>query len=263
MNCYGPLAPWYDRLTGDVPYERFADFYEAEFSRCGGEFRLLLDLCCGTGTLTAEMARRGYELIGVDASVEMLMQAREKTDGLSPTPLFLCQDAAELDLYGTVDAAYCSLDGMNYLPPEALPELFHRLRLFVRPGGLVIFDVKSPEWFRALDGEISVDETEDLLCLWRADLDREAQAVVFGMDLFERRGKLWRRSKEEHVEYLHEPERLRALLEAEGFFDIRLRADGPQHERGRLFMIARRDLRYETAAAVQAVSESKTEEQNG
>ena len=78
MSCYGPLACWYDRLTGDVPYDQFADFYEAEFSRAGGEFRLLLDLCCGTGTLTMTMARRGYEMIAADASVDMLMQAREK-----------------------------------------------------------------------------------------------------------------------------------------------------------------------------------------
>lgn len=244
MSCYGPLAAWYDQLTGDVPYTQFADFYEAEFARNGGEFRLLLDLCCGTGTLTAEMTRRGYELIGVDASVEMLMQAREKSAGLQPAPLWLCQDAAELDLFGTVDAAYCSLDGMNYLPPAALPELFRRLRLFVRPGGLVIFDVKSPDWFRALDGEIFVDETEDLLCLWRADLDEERQAVVYGMDLFERQDALWRRSGEEHVEYIHEPEFLKELLEAQGFFDIRLRDDGPQHEAGRLFLTAVRDLQY-------------------
>ena len=244
MSCYGPLAAWYDQLTGDVPYARFADFYEAEFARVGGEFRLLLDLCCGTGTLTAEMVRRGYELIGVDASVEMLMRAREKSVDLSPAPLWLCQDAAALDLYGTVDAAYCSLDGMNYLPPAALPELFHRLRLFVRPGGLVIFDVKSPEWFRSLDGEIFVDEREDLLCLWRAELDEERQAVVYGMDLFERQGRLWRRSGEEHVEFIHEPDTLKALLKREGFFDIRLYEDSPQHEAGRLFLSAVRDPVY-------------------
>lgn len=246
MSCYGPLAAWYDQLTGDVPYAAFADFYEAEFARAGGEFRLLLDLCCGTGTLTAEMVRRGYELIGVDASVDMLMQARQKSAALSPAPLWLCQDAAELDLYGTVDAAYCSLDGMNYLPPATLPELFHRLRLFVRPGGLVLFDIKTPDWFRSLDGEIFVDEREDLLCLWRADLDEEQQAIVYGMDLFERQGRLWRRSGEEHVEYIHEPGHLRSLLEAEGFYDIRERDDGPQAENGRLFMIARRDQNYET-----------------
>ena len=246
MSCYGPLAAWYDALTGDVPYARFADFYEAEFARRGGEFRLLLDFCCGTGTLTAEMTRRGYELIGVDASVDMLMQAREKTAGLDPAPLFLCQDAAEMDLFGTVDAAYCSLDGMNYLPPEALPALFRRLRLFVRPGGLVIFDVKTPEWFRSLDGEVFVDEKDGLLCLWRAALDETRQAVVYGMDLFERRGRLWQRSGEEHIEYIHELSRLHELLEAEGFFDITIHDDGPQHDAGRVFVVATRDMVYNT-----------------
>ena len=141
MSAYGPLAAWYDALTGDVPYTQFADFYEAEFARCGGEFRLLLDLCCGTGTLTAEMARRGYEMIGVDASPDMLMQAREKCAELPLPPLLLCQDAAEIDLYGTVDAAYCSLDGLNYIPPDKLRTLFFRLRCFIRPGGLLLFDV--------------------------------------------------------------------------------------------------------------------------
>ena len=113
MSCYGSLAGYYDKLTGDVPYSKFIEFYEAEFARDGGEFRLLLDLCCGTGTLTCELARRGYEMIAADASVDMLMQAREKSAELPCPPLFLCQDAAELDLYGTVDAAVCSLDGMN------------------------------------------------------------------------------------------------------------------------------------------------------
>lgn len=221
MSSYGPLAPWYDRLTADVDYAAFADLYEAEFARQGGEFRLLLDLCCGTGTLTCLMARRGYELIGADASVDMLMQARENAAGLDPAPLFLCQEAAELDLYGTVDAAYCSLDGMNYLPPEQLPELFRRLRLFIRPGGLFLFDIRPPRFLRSLDGGTFVDETEDLLCLWRADYDESVPCLVYGMDLFTRSGRLWRREREEHVEYAHEPAALRALLEAAGFAGFR------------------------------------------
>ena len=238
MSSYGALASWYDQLTGDVPYGQFADFYEAEFARCGGEFRLLLDLCCGTGTLTAEMARRGYELIGVDASVDMLMQAQEKCAQLDTPPLFLCQRADQLDLYGTVDAAYCSLDGMNYLPPEILPELFRRLYLFVRPGGLVIFDVKTPGWFRSIDGQIFLDEKKDLFCVWRADYREDEGCLVYGMDLFERAGRLWRRSGEEHVEYAHEPDALCALLEGAGFRSVIRHADGPQHDQGRLFISA-------------------------
>ena len=240
MSCYGPLASWYDQLTGDVPYEQFANFYEAEFARAGGEFRLLLDLCCGTGTLTWLMAGRGYELIGADASVDMLMQAREKGLAVKTPPLFLLQDAAELDLYGTVDGAYCSLDGMNYIPPEDLPQVFHRLHLFIRPGGLLIFDLRTPEWLHALDGEVFVDENEDMLCLWRADFDRDLNAVIYGMDIFSRVGELWDRSGEEHIEYAHSPETISKLLSDSGFINIRLRRDGPQGNSGRLFICAER-----------------------
>ena len=243
MNCYGPLAAWYDALTGDVPYGSFADYYEAEFARDGGEFRLLLDLCCGTGTLTAELCRRGYELIAADRSEEMLMEAREKCAAFRPAPLFICQSAQALDLYGTVDAALCSLDGINYLPPAELGEVFRRLHLFIRPSGLLIFDVKSPESLRALDGSVSVDEDEDLLCLWRADYDRDEDCIVYGMDLFEREGELWRRSGEEHVEYAHEPEDLRRALESRGFEAVRFDKYGPQGELGRVFVIAKRSER--------------------
>lgn len=238
MSCYRFLAPWYDKLTGDVPYERFADFYEAEFRRDGGEFKLLLDLCCGTGTLTNVLSRRGYEMIAVDSSVEMLMEAQGKSAGLETPPLFLCQDAAALDLYGTVDAAVCSLDGMNYIPPEDLPEVFRRLRLFVRPGGLLIFDIRTPDFLRSLDGDVFVDEQEDVLCLWRADFEEELPAIIYGMDIFSRQGRLWQRESEEHVEYAHEPAALRTLLEQAGFHDVCLRPDCPQGDMGRLFITA-------------------------
>ena len=240
MSCYDALARWYDSLTGDVPYEAFADYYEKLFAADGGEFHLLLDLCCGTGTLTWEMARRGYEMIAADRSVEMLMEAQGKgAEGAVP-PLFLCQSAEALDLYGTVDAAICSLDGLNYLEPDLLPEVFRRLHLFVRPEGLLIFDIRTPAFLRSLDGQVFVDEEEDLLCLWRADFDEDTNALVYGMDLFSREGKLWQRSREEHVEYAHAAETLQALLENAGFADIALRTDGPHGDAGRLFITAKR-----------------------
>jgi len=241
VSCYDALAPWYDSLTGDVPYSAIADFYETEFAADGGEFRLLLDLCCGTGSMTWELAGRGYEMIAADRSVDMLMQAQSKQVPCSVTPLFLCQSAEELDLYGTVDAAVCCLDGLNYIPADTLTEVFRRLHLFIRPGGLFLFDVRTPDFLRSLDGQVFVDEKDDVLCLWRADFDGELGALVYGMDLFTRHGRLWERSEEEHIEYAHEPETLRALLEAAGFENVRLRSDGPQGGAGRLYIIARRN----------------------
>ncbi len=236
------LAPWYDSLTGDVPYDKIADFYETEFSADGGEFRLVLDLCCGTGSMTWELARRGYDMIGADSSPDMLMQAQSKeNDSNAERPLFLCQRAEELDLYGTVDAAVCCLDGFNYIPDESLAEVFRRLNLFIRPGGLLIFDIRTPEFLQSLDGQIFVDEKDDVLCLWRADYDENLSALVYGMDLFTRRGRLWERSGEEHIEYVHEPEKLGKMMNSAGFRNIRFSKDGPQGNTGRLYIIAERN----------------------
>lgn len=240
MNSYGPLARFYDTLTGDVPYEAFADYYRTVFSSDGGEFHLLLDLCCGTGTLTALMAGHGFDMIGTDASPDMLSVAMQNASQAGIIPLFLCQKAEELDLYGTVDAAYSSLDSFNYLPPESLPEVLHRLYLFIRPGGLLIFDIRSEEWLQKMDGSTFVDENDDLLCLWRADYDAENRCIVYGMDLFSRRGRLWERQSEAHIEYAYSVEELTRLLSEAGFTDIRADRKGPQGELGRIFLCCRR-----------------------
>jgi len=242
MSCYGSLASWYDELTGDVPYERFVELYEAEFKADGGNFELLLDLCCGTGTISCMLAQCGYDIIGVDASEEMLIQAREKAEEIGLSPLFLQQNAEELDLYGTVDAAICSLDGINYIPQSDLPDVFRRLGLFVRSGGLFIFDIRPDEWFRALDGQIFVDETEDVLCLWRADFYEDQNAIVYGMDIFSREGDVWLRDGEEHIEYAHTERALEELLNNAGFEILRIRRDYLGEGSGRVFITAKRKL---------------------
>lgn len=245
MDAYVSLAPYYDELTGDVPYGSFADFYEAVFRMYGASPKLLLDLACGTGTLTAELTRRGYELIAADVSPDMLSIAREKAAGLEPEPVFLNQSMEELDLYGTVDAAVCSLDGVNYLPPESLGGVFERLRLFVAPGGLFIFDVNTPEKLRSLDGQVFLDEREDVYCVWRAELTDEPRALVYGMDVFAKRPDgTYDRGWEEHVEYIHTVEELKRELSAHGFEDIRvfgeLRLEPPEENEQRIFIAARR-----------------------
>lgn len=241
MDAYMGLARWYDDLTGDVPYEEFAAYYEEQFRRRGKEVHTLLDFACGTGTLTCIMAEKGYEMIAVDASSDMLMKLMDKVYDLEnvEVPLVLCQSATTLDLNDVVDACYCSLDGMNYLHPDDLTELLRLLHLFIAPEGLFIFDVNSPQRFRSLDGQVFVDETEDVLCLWRADFREMENALVYDMDLFVRTGDgLWEREEEEHVEYAHDVEWLTAVLAEAGFVNVTVDYGGPQHAHGRIFITA-------------------------
>jgi len=246
VSAYIPLAASYDELTQDVPYEAFADFYEEIFSRYGKTPQMLLDLACGTGTLTCILANRGYEMIGTDASGEMLSQAMEKASELEERkrPMLLCQSMEELDLYGTVSAAVCSLDGFNYLPPEALPEVLRRLRLFIEPDGLLIFDVNTPEKLIGLDGEVFIDETDDVFCVWRAEYDHDENACVYGMDIFTLDGDSWQRSQEEHVEYAHTREFLTDALHSAGFGEISVFAEllmeEPRDGENRIFFAAKR-----------------------
>lgn len=241
MNCYGPLARWYNALTDDVPYAEFMNFYRNEFEDAGGEFNLILDLCCGTGRLTSLMAENGFEMIGADASSDMLMEARNCATEKGLDILFLNQDVSELDLYGTVDACICSLDSINYIPRNELNELFCRLKFFVRPDGLFIFDIKSPEWIESMDGSTYVDETDDVLCLWRADYNSVENAIYYGMDLFSRSGKLWKRESELHTEYSYEPGELQDMLEKSSFSVKKITTDGPQGELGRIFIVCKRN----------------------
>ena len=242
MKAYEALSSRYDALTEDIPYQAFVSFYEAEFRRDGGDFHLLLDLCCGTGTLTWLLAEAGYEMIGTDASPEMLSVAVQKSSAAAVSPLFLCQPAEELDLYGCVDAAVSSLDSVNYIPPERFPAVLKRLKLFIRPGGLFIFDIRSEQWLQSLDGGTFVDEKKDLLCLWRADFDSEKNALHYGMDIFTRRGRLWERDEEEHVEYVYPEAEINGMLSSAGFTLLRTEKNGPQGEFGREFYICRRNF---------------------
>ena len=112
MNAYDALAHTYDILTRDVPYEQTADFYEALFAREDVRVNTILDLACGTGTLTCILAGRGYEMIGTDASAEMLVEAYDKSASMENRPLFLNQTMEGLDLYGTVGR--CRLRARRY-----------------------------------------------------------------------------------------------------------------------------------------------------
>ena len=228
MSAYEALAGVYDRLTEDVGYERRADYLEKLFKKSRIPVRTVLDLACGTGSITALLMERGYEMIAADASPDMLAAAREKTEGKPGiAPVYLCQSMPELDLYGTVDAAVCCLDSLNYLTsPKEVQRTFQRLRLFIAPGGLLAFDVLTPSGLRELDGQVFLDEREDVYCVWRADFEKRSGICTYWMDIFTRREDgAWDRGVEEHRERAYEVEELRAWLMEAGFTHVRTYGD--------------------------------------
>ena len=227
MSAYEALAGVYDRLTEDVGYERRADYLEKLFKKSRLPVRMVLDLACGTGSMTEILMGRGYEMIAADASPDMLSAAREKTEGKDGIPpVFLNQSMPELDLYGTVDAAVCCLDSLNYLTdPEDVRRTFRRLHLFVAPGGMLVFDVNTVAKLQALDGQVFLDETDDTYCVWRTEYSRGL--CTYYMDLFRRRSDgTWRRSAELHRQRAYSAEELTAWLTEAGFGDIRVYGDG-------------------------------------
>lgn len=248
MSAYTGLAGSYDGLTGDVDYGAWLRWYLRWFRREKQPVELVLDLACGTGTLTCLLAREGYDLIGVDASADMLAQAMDKCleEELEPQPLLLCQSMEHLALLGPVDACVCSLDSLNYLTDQRkLAAALRRVGHHLRPGGLFLFDV-IPAWeFARRDGEVYVDETEDTLCLWRAAFDRRRQVITYGVDLFfqEADGR-WTREQEEHRERGWSIERLERLLAEAGFAEVRCfgedRTSPPAETDSRVFFVCRR-----------------------
>lgn len=245
MDAYHALAASYDRLTNDVDYQQTVDFYKQILKRENCHPRTAVDLACGTGSVALLLAKDGLEVTGVDLSEEMLTVASQKALEQENRPVFVCQSLQELRLPRGVDLAVCALDSLDYiLDPADCQRAIIRIFKVLNPGGIFIFDVNTPLKLRAMDGQIFVDEDEDVFCLWRGEFDEDTNICSYGMDLFQRQGSLWKRSFEEHREYAYSRQQLTDYLKAAGFTGIRVyadrRFDEPGWDEQRIYFSARK-----------------------
>ena len=226
MSAYEALAASYDALTYDIPYEKILQFWETLLKRYRLRPETVLDLACGTGSLSVLLAEHGYRVIGVDLSEEMLAVADEKCSHLAENrPFFVCQPMQRLRLPEQVDSVICALDSLNYVTrPADVQKTFRRVHDALTPGGLFLFDINSPYKLEGLAGQTFLDETEDTYCVWRTEYHRGL--CTYYMDLFRRRGDgAWRRSAEVHRQRAYSVEELTAWLAAAGFGDVRVYGD--------------------------------------
>ncbi|MBQ9760407.1 MAG: class I SAM-dependent methyltransferase [Clostridia bacterium] len=227
-NSYTAIARVYDRLNKEIDYAAWADFFEACFDRyLPTRPTLLLDLACGTGSMTVELAKRGYDMIGVDGSCDMLSEAFGRSAGRQI--LYLEQDMRNFELYGTVGAVTCCLDSLNYLPTEDdLRACFACVHNYLDPNGLFLFDVNTPYKFEhvygnnayVLEDEIDYGEGDTGLvyCGWQNFYDSEHKTCEFDLSLFEEMPDgSYRRSDEQQHEYCYDLDTLKALLADTGF----------------------------------------------
>lgn len=249
MKSYRALAAVYDRLNDEVDYAAIADLYEKVFARYRVKPQLVLDLGCGTGSMTLELADRGYDMIGVDASAEMLTHAYErmwKRGGAGV--LFLEQDMRSFELYGTVGAVVSTLDCVNYLTEDGdIDRCFALVHNYLDPDGLFIFDVNTPYKFKHVYGDNAYILEEDdgsVFCGWQNDFDEKSKLCRFLLSVFkEGRDGRYTREDEEQIERCYSREELTAALERAGFVDIAFFADAalaePEDTAQRWYVAAR------------------------
>lgn len=218
---YGVFSEFYDALTANVSYDTVSQVLSSLLTRYGKSRGLLLDLACGTGSVSVRLAKKGYEVIGVDLSPEMLSEAQNKAYSAGQNILFLCQDMTALDLYGTVDATVCTLDGLCHLPDEeSVQAALRKVSLFMNPGGVFLFDVNSVYKHRAVLGNNTfVYDTDDVYCVWQNTLLSDGVTVQMDLDFFEPvsdEGDYVRQS-ERFTERAYPRETLEAMLKKAGF----------------------------------------------
>ena len=245
MDAYHALAASYDRLTNDVDYGATVDFYTQILNREGLRPRTAADLACGTGSVAFLLARMGLQVTAVDLSEEMLTVAAQKAQCVAAPPVFVCQPLQELRLPRGVDLAVCALDSLDYITdPDDCRRAIHRIYKALNPGGCFIFDVNTPEKLRAMDGQVFLDEDDDVYCVWRGEFDDNTNICSYGMDLFQRQGNLWHRSFEEHREYAYTQSQLVGYLKEAGFTAVEVfgdrRFEAPQPGEQRIYIKARK-----------------------
>ena len=248
MDAYTSFAKVYDMFMDDVPYEAWADYIGGLLAEHGILDGLVLDLGCGTGSMTEALAARGYDMIGVDSSSEMLDIAARKRGRSGSDILYLQQDMCGLELYGTVGAVVSVCDCVNYVTEESeLIEVFRLVNNYLDPGGIFVFDFNTEYKYKAILGEQTIaEDREDGSFIWDNYYDEEEKINAYELTLFIRdkvHEGLYRKYKETHFQRAYTLREMKGILERAGLAFIAAydayEKRPPHEESERICMVAR------------------------
>lgn len=217
-RSYVYFADIYDQIMADVPYRQWFDYIQSVWSLFGFAPATVLDLACGTGNMSLQLARQGYQVTGVDGSVRMLAVARRKFQSQGLYGEFIHGDMRDFSLTSEVDAAVCVFDSLNYLlEPEDVKKAFSRVAQALKPGGMFVFDVNTPLRLAIIPNEVHVMEGPDHYLVWSDQFDRSRKLWRVKLTGFIKDAGTWRRFDETHRERAFPLENLTEWLTEAGF----------------------------------------------
>ena len=247
MESYQSFAQVYDLFMDNVDYPAWCAYLTGLLRKQGITDGLVLDLGCGTGSMTECLARAGYEMIGVDASLEMLEAAQEKKIESGLDILYLQQDMRSFELYGTVRAVVSCCDSLNYiLDPRELQEIFRLVNNYLDPGGIFLFDMNTDAKYRAIGDATIAENRDEGSFIWENTYDESSRINEYALTLFlpveEEEDdnvppRFFERCQETHYQRAYDPEEIRRLLEEAGLECLAIldcfteEAAGPESER--------------------------------
>lgn len=215
MDAYSSFAEVYDTFMDNVPYEEWAEYLAAILREYGIEDGLVLDLGCGTGSMTEKMAAKGYDMIGVDNSGEMLEIAMEKKEKSGWDILYLMQDMREFELYGTVRGVISACDSVNYITDEKeLEQVFRLVNNYLDPKGIFIFDFNTEYKYREVLGNQTIAEDRDYCSfIWENYYYEDQQMNEYELTLFIKEEKeLYRKYQELHLQRAYTLDVMKELI---------------------------------------------------
>lgn len=246
MEAYTGFAAVYDTFMDNIPYGEWCVYLKKLLRRYGTGEGIVLDLGCGTGSLTELLASEGYDMIGIDNSEEMLQIAMEKRMDSGKDILYLCQDMREFELYGTVAAVVSVCDSMNYiLNQEDLSRVFRLVNNYLDPGGVFIFDLNTVYKYREIMGDsVIAEEREDCSFIWDNQYEEEERMNIYDLSLFVREEEdLYRKYHETHYQRAYSLDEVQAAIADAGMefvaaYDAFTEQE-PKADSERIYVIAR------------------------